>query len=92
MWPLLRLLDRTFLKMIPAEIIKLILEGLSKPDLQNMRLVEKKLGDMVTPLLTDIKSSGNLPNTQQLKEFFRGLTTVKFGEGKKLLDSVVKRH
>ncbi len=86
--------DRTSLKMIPAEIIKLILEGLAKPDLQKMRLVEKKLGELLPQFITDIKSSGNLPNTQQLKEFFRGLTTVKFGEGKKLLEVFVNlfRH
>ncbi|MGL4209351.1 MAG: hypothetical protein ACRCTY_08185 [Candidatus Adiutrix sp.] len=69
--------------MIPAEIIKLILEGLAKPDLQNMRLVEKKLRDVATPLLTDIKIPSNLPDVEQFKKFFKDLTMVKFLENKK---------
>ncbi|MGL4371169.1 MAG: hypothetical protein ACRCTK_00710, partial [Alphaproteobacteria bacterium] len=76
-------------EMIPAEIIKLILERLSKPDLQNMRLVEKKLRDMVTPLLTDIKIPSNIPNEQQFKKFFRSLITVKFWENKKPSEAFV---
>ncbi|MGL5784308.1 MAG: hypothetical protein ACRCYZ_02385 [Alphaproteobacteria bacterium] len=73
-----------FFERLPAEIIKLILEMLAKSDLQNMRLVEKKLRDVVTPLLTDIKIPGNLPNEQQFDKFFEDLATVKFWENKNL--------
>ncbi|MGL5720336.1 MAG: hypothetical protein ACRCYP_06050 [Alphaproteobacteria bacterium] len=76
-------------EMIPAEIIKLILDGLAKPDLKNMRLVEKKLRDLITPLLTDIKIPSNIPNAQQFKKFFRSLTTVKFWEDKKPSEAFV---
>ncbi|MGL4825748.1 MAG: hypothetical protein ACRC4G_06145 [Alphaproteobacteria bacterium] len=70
-------------EMIPSEIIKLILEKLTNPDLQNMRLVEKKLRDLVTQLFTDIKIPGNLPNTKQFDKFFKDLATAPFWKGKK---------
>ncbi|MGL5719663.1 MAG: hypothetical protein ACRCYP_02545, partial [Alphaproteobacteria bacterium] len=81
-------------EMIPAEIIKLILERLANPDLKNMRSVEKKLRDLVTPLLTDIKIPSNLPDVGQFKKFFENLTTVKFWEDKKPSEAFVNlfRH
>ncbi|MGL4825227.1 MAG: hypothetical protein ACRC4G_03430 [Alphaproteobacteria bacterium] len=81
--PLATPTDQLSFEMIPPEIIKLILEGLAKSDLQNMRLVEKKLRDLVTPLFTDIKIPRNLPNVKQFKKFFWDLATDKFWENKK---------
>ncbi|MGL5785109.1 MAG: hypothetical protein ACRCYZ_06645, partial [Alphaproteobacteria bacterium] len=69
-------------EMLPNEIIKLILQEIAKPDLQNLRLVEKKLRDRVTQFVTDIKIPGNLPNTKQFDKFFKDLATVKFWENK----------
>ncbi|MGL5784373.1 MAG: hypothetical protein ACRCYZ_02730, partial [Alphaproteobacteria bacterium] len=81
-------------EMFPNEIIKLILEGLAKPDLQNLRLVEKKLRDRVTQFVTDIKIPGNLPNEQQFDKFLKELTTAPFWEGKKPSEAFVNlfRH
>ncbi|MGL4371604.1 MAG: F-box protein [Alphaproteobacteria bacterium] len=68
---------------MPSEIIRLILDGLSKPDLKNLRLVDQKLRDVVTSFLTDIKIPRNIPSAEQAKTFFQDLATVKFWEGKK---------
>ncbi len=68
---------------VPSEIIRLILEGLSKPDLKNLRLVEKKLRDVVTSFLTDIQIPRNIPTRAQAEKFFQDLATVKFWEGEK---------
>ncbi|MGL5783932.1 MAG: hypothetical protein ACRCYZ_00300 [Alphaproteobacteria bacterium] len=81
-------------EMIPSEIIKLILEKLTNPDLQNMRLVEKKLRDLLTQLFTDIKIPSNIPDVGQFKKFLKDLTTVKFWEDKKPSEAFVNlfRH
>ncbi|MGL5720480.1 MAG: hypothetical protein ACRCYP_06795 [Alphaproteobacteria bacterium] len=68
---------------VPSEIIRLILDGLSKPDLKNLRLVDQKLRDVVTSFLTDIKIPRNIPSAEQVKTFFQDLATVKFWEGRK---------
>ncbi|MGL5719947.1 MAG: F-box protein [Alphaproteobacteria bacterium] len=73
----------SFFEWLPSEIIKLILEKLPKKDQLSLRVVNKKLKDMVTPFITNLEIPGNLPSEEQAKKFFKDLSTDKFWEGKK---------
>ncbi|MGL4824726.1 MAG: F-box protein [Alphaproteobacteria bacterium] len=46
--------EASLFERLPSDIIKLILAELSKKDLVSLRSVEKKLRDMVTPLITNV--------------------------------------
>ncbi|MGL5784366.1 MAG: F-box protein [Alphaproteobacteria bacterium] len=65
----------------PREIIERILGWLSKPDLLNVRLVNKNLGTIAISALIQ----RNIPNTQTVEKLFlKNLTPVGFWEGKNL--------
>ncbi|MGL5784273.1 MAG: hypothetical protein ACRCYZ_02200 [Alphaproteobacteria bacterium] len=73
----------SFFKRLPKDIFQLIFAELSKKDLTNLRTVDKKMRDRVTPFITDVKVPKNLPNQEQVKRFFSNLVTDKFWKGKK---------
>ncbi|MGL5720287.1 MAG: F-box protein [Alphaproteobacteria bacterium] len=77
----------------PREIIRRILGWLSKPDLLNVRLVNRELGELAIPLLTDVRIPGNIPSEAQAERFFQDFTT-KLWRGKKPSEAFINlfRH